>query len=532
MCGIFFLLQNSPVNYVAAFNKFMNIKWRGPDNSNFEILNYKDNNICIGFHRLSIIGVQNGSQPFNYNGIHLICNGEIFNYKQLIENHNLECYTDSDCEVIIHLYNLYGKKFIELLDGDFSFVLFDSNKGEIMFGRDIIGVRPLFYHKEDGYLNLASELKGMCKTGEQVLPGFLYSYNISSGSLHSKLYRDLSRQSYGYLNEKEVLNILKMLLINSVKKRLDSERDIGFLLSGGLDSSLVLSIACELLPNKTLHAFSIGSKNDKSPDVINAKKVVAYLNSKYYKNKIIHHIVDFDTDKALQNIENIVYTLENFDITTVRASTPMWWLCKYISEKTDIKVLFSGEGSDEILGGYLYFFYAPNKMEFEKETFKLVDDLYKYDVCRADRCVSSNGLELRVPFLDKEFVRYVLNIDGDLRRPLHHTKMEKWILREAFKGYLPENILWNQKIAFSDGAGYSWKDKIKSYCESKVKELKIKYNPDKDFSDNPEELYHRYTFNKYYPNHKGIIDALWIPNKNWIDTGSEPSARVLEIHQE
>jgi asparagine synthase (glutamine-hydrolysing) len=535
MCGLYFYASKDELNYKEISDRFYRIKYRGPDQSVTENFLWNDLNIFLGFHRLAIIDINNGKQPFFSDGIYLICNGEIFNHHELVKKYDLKLKTHSDCEVILHLYRKFGESFVNMLDGDFAFILFDSKKGELHFARDMIGVRPLFMDRNLNYVELASELKALkSDRAVEVSPGYYYKYNFYTGSLHSKVYKSIISTT-----KKEIQIImpeLRKIFTESVKKRLESERDIGFLLSGGLDSSLVLSVACELLPEKQFHAFSIGSQDDISPDIENAKTVVNYLNYKYNlkmkgKPKVIHHIVHFDYKKAIENIEELVYTIETFDITTIRASTPMWWLCKYIRDNTDIKVLFSGEGSDELFGGYLYFYYAPNGRELEKETEKLVNELHMYDVCRADRSVSSNGLELRVPFLDKEFVKYVLNIDGEIRRPIKDFKMEKWILRKSFEGFLPESILYLQKAAFSDNAGYGWKDAIKKYCEHKLKSKDVGKLINKPFSDNPEEIYHRYIFQKYFGSHIGIISHLWLPNKEWVDTGSEPSARVLEVHK-
>jgi asparagine synthase (glutamine-hydrolysing) len=534
MCGIYFLGVNSDFNYSEVVKNFQKIKHRGPDQSVIENFEKDDWKFFIGFHRLAIIGIENGRQPFFIDGIYLICNGEIFNHRDLVKRYNLKLKSNSDCEVIIHLYKLYGEKVLDMLDGDFAFILFDTNVGEIVFARDIIGVRPLFYEKNNNGIQIGSELKSLSsEKAVEVLPGYIYRYNIKKLNLNMRIYKNLVDETRKNLTF--VLAEIKRLLTLSVHKRLESERDIGFLLSGGLDSSLVLSIASEILPEKQFHAFSIGNLNDISPDIQNSKTVVNYLNIKYSdkmkgKDKIVHHIVNFDYKKALKNLQEVIYYTETFDITTIRASTPMWILCKYIKENTDIKVLYSGEGSDELFGGYLYFYYAPGDIQFEIETRKIVDELYMYDVCRADRSVSSNGLELRVPFLDKEFVKYVLNISGSIRRPIKDFRMEKWVLRESFKGYLPESILWLQKAAFSDNAGYGWKDMVRKYCEEKIKKFDIS-SISKSFSSNPEEIHHRLIFQSFFGKHSGNISHLWLPNKEWIDTGSEPSARVLEVHK-
>jgi len=479
-------------------------------------------NLYISFYRLSIVDTNAKiSQPFERDGVLCLCNGEIFNYKELIEKHSLYLKTYSDCEVILSLYekmNIFD--LYKELDGDFAFVIIDFNKNKMIFSRDLIGVRPLFYSTEESSISISSETKGLFPFQDtvQVLPNSIYIYK-NSEIYYIKVINYEKNFIHKYKDESIIKEVIKNSLINSTKKRLlCSEKPYGFLLSGGLDSSLVLAIASRITPKDVvLNAFTIGITGDKSPDIECSREVVSYINNYCGYEKVKHHIISFTPQEGTDEIKNIIKILETYDVTTVRASIPMYLLVRYIKTNfKDIKVLFSGEGSDELFGGYLYFYYSPSDLEFETETQRLVKNLYLYDVCRADRCVSSNGLELRVPFLDKEFVSNVMNISPEYKRPVRNVQIEKKILRDSFVGYLPDNILYRTKAAFSDAVGKSWLDVVREWCVNKNPIRKRKTIEEDVFSE---------IYRKMYKNRDLI--QMWVPKEEWVDTKGESSARVL-----
>lgn len=524
MCGISFYLSDNQDQPLANYN----CQPRGPDTTTLFHSKIGENQyFSLIFHRLAIVDTTHRlSQPFEDNGLIWVVNGEIFNYKELIQKYNLFMNTHSDCEVVGKLYSLLGlSSMLEELDGDFAFIIVDTKSNQIVFGRDRIGVRPLFYNLSNTSLSISSEMKGLFHSTEPLpcLPGHGYVYSVQSNSI-------VSDCTYFKISTKEVFTqspSLTQVLTNAVEKRLHcTEQPIGFLLSGGLDSSLILSIACKLTGNRVLDAFTIGMKDENSPDVESAKKVVQYLNESYGFEKVRHTIFEFTKEEGLHVLPEVIRVLESYDVTTVRASVPMYLLVKKIKETLPkLRVLFSGEGADELFGGYLYFFFAPSDQEFRNETKRLVENLHYYDVCRADRCVSSHGLELRVPFLDKYVIEKVFSLPPNLCRPIKNKQIEKKILRQAFEdGYLPNDVLWRTKAAFSDAVGYKWFDVVHDWCQS----IYIPpYNqPSKLFSETVEEKVFLFYYNKYFQ--KSILPDLWVPNRHWIDTKGESSARILQ----
>lgn len=509
MCGIYLYLSKLQK---TVYKNFKLLKHRGPDLSSTIEFNNNNYQVFLGFHRLSIVGIHDGNQPFQFKDeIYCLVNGEIYNYKQLIEKYDLPVKSKSDCEVVIHLYKKFGIDVINLLDGVFSIIIYDAKHKNIYFTRDPIGVRPLFYHINNDDLILSSEMKTHPGVLKQVKPGIIYNMDLKSHLIIQHRYYEIP--------EKTINTDIKEILKEAVIKRLPEETDVGFLLSGGLDSSLILSIAIEyynIYNSKKLpiKCFSIGF-DEKSPDIIGAKKVVEFLNKKY-PDSIIHDIVIKKTTDGIEAIPNVIEALESYDTTTIRASTPMYLLLEHIKTYyKNIKVILSGEGADELFGGYLYFHYAPNKKEFDDERKRLTNELYYYDVLRADRMTSIHSLELRVPFLDFKVIEYAMC--NDVYFP---DKKEKYILRNTFEGYLPDEILWGQKEAFSDGCGYNWLDDLREYAR-KIYDNDSKY---------PEETMFKQIFNIMYPNRidKDIIPHIWLPK--WIDTG-ESSARFLDLHQ-
>ena len=485
MCGIFALLNNSddckssvkPIFkkeiVMQAFDK--GIK-RGPEYSE---LRQVDFNTTLGFHRLAINGLdQLSSQPMQIENIILICNGEIYNYKELYQDINVEPVTKSDCEIIIHLYKLYGIEYtLQLLDGVFAFVLYDMNKEQLYVARDPYGVRPLYYmvllsmHNEQVF-GFASELKVLhhliandtnVKNNKisHFPPGsylLLNNYN-NKWSSFSEYYQPIKYHTFNFSsNIAKSPNLFPVMnnliysqnicayLINAVKKRVvgTSDRPIACLLSGGLDSSLIAALVSKFYQG-TLETYSIGMPG--SEDLKYAEIVAKYIGSK-------HTSLVVSEDDFFAAIPEVIGVIESYDTTSVRASVGNYLIGKYIAKHSQAKVIFNGDGSDEVTCGYLYFKAAPSPIEFDKECKRLLTDIYAFDVLRSDKSISSNGLEPRTPFLDREFVDYYLSIPAALRMP-KKGEIEKNLLRSAFAktepSILPECILWRKKEAFSDG---------------------------------------------------------------------------------
>ena len=535
MCGIFGyigsgIIDNNKLNELSTESYKLNN--RGPDDRGV----FFKKNIYLSFFRLAINDLsENGNQPLwsNDSKITLICNGEIYNWKILKENNNYNLSSESDCEIIIHLYKQYGfHKTIEMLDGVFACILIDWSDSEpiIHVARDPIGVRPLFIGNKNKDVMFASEMKSIDKLAdkiEQFPPGSIW---CNKNNEYIKYYNPDIIYSYtntpdAVVKVDDILCSIKTHFINAVDKRLMSERPIGCLLSGGLDSSLVAALLSKKIKN--LRTFSIGLKG--ATDLIYAKKVADHIDS-------VHTEIIVTEEEMLEAIEPTIYQIESYDTTTVRASTPMFLLSKYIKNNTDITVVYSGEGSDEASGSYLYFRNAPNSEQFFKETVRLMKDLSYYDVLRCDRTTAGHSLEVRVPFLDKDFLQYYMNIDPKLKIPSAYNGTEKYLLRKAFdyENLLPHDILWRTKEAFSDGVSSnekSWYSIINQYVDNKYSSyelncLKIKYNLNSESLS--ESIYFRDIFEKYYPNRSELIPYYWLPK--WSGDTTNPSARVLKIY--
>lgn len=431
-----------------------------------------------------------------------MCNGEIYNHHELRVKYNLECQTESDCEVILHLYIHFGfKKTVELLLGEFAIILYDTTKKELYIARDAFGVRPLF---ENGF-EYSSEAKTFSRTSKvhQFEPG-TYKLISFSNILQEQFSNSKNIEfpiRFG-INQEGYLNI-KTKFLEAVRCRIEnSERPIGFLLSGGFDSSLVVCCARYLFPEMRIETFSIGQED--STDLKYARQVSEYVNSN-------HHEIIYKSADAIKYITKVIYAIESYDTTTVRASIPMYMLCEYISKKTEIKVLLSGEGSDEY-GSYKYFFNAPNVEEATKESKRLFQDIHYFDGLRADRCVSHFGLELRLPFLDTNFYRSMREISPEFHIPSEISSenpvlIEKRHLRSVFTGLLPTEVQWRVKDAFSDSVGYSWRLKLIEHAQEQgLRE---------------SELYLK-VFNEWYD--ESLIPYYWMPK--W-STATDPSAKVL-----
>ena len=478
----------------------------------------------LGFGRLAIMGVTpEGMQPFERDGSLVVCNGELYGFRPVRAELEAEGYTfrsDSDCEIILPLYEKYGLDMFRHLDAEFAMVLYDARKKWLIAARDPIGIRPLFYgYSDSGAIAFASEAKnlvGLCKK--------IYPFPIGSYYCNGRFVRYCDIADTPAYNRDDMPTILKSIrekLIAGVEKRLDADTPVGFLLSGGLDSSLVCAIAAKKL-GKPIRTFAIGMSGD-AIDLKYARQTAEYLGAD-------HTDVIIDKDTVLDSLEEVVAMLGTWDITTIRASVGMYLVCKYIHQHTDIRVLLTGEISDELFG-YKYTDYAPSAAAFQAESQKRVRELYMYDVLRADRSISVNSLEARVPFGDLDFVKYVMSIDP--ARKLNTYGKGKYLLRKAFEGdWLPENILWREKAAFSDAVGHSMVDILKEYAEEKYTDREFaeragRYTYCRPFTK--ESLLYRELFEKYYPGQAGMIVDFWMPNKAWPGCDvDDPSARVLK----
>jgi asparagine synthase (glutamine-hydrolysing) len=534
MCGICGIITKNVCEDLTYHNIFTTraktIKYRGPDRSNYLSIKKDSNIIKCCFHRLCIVGPDPfGDQPFIKDNVFVFCNGEIYNYKELIALFDIKCKSESDCEVILHLYlNIGFYNMIHRLRGEFAIVIIDLKSKLIYMSRDPFGIRPLFSYTNKNTIIFASEGKFDSRL-VQITPATVYRITLlDSGYItDERTYYMFPAISIIKMNH-DVYNTIQKTFVNAVYKRLHADRNIGFFLSGGLDSSLVLSIAMTSKLKYPVNVFSIGLSD--STDITRAKIVVDYLKSKYGSESINHHIITYTVEEGISKIPQVIYHLESYDQTTVRASTPMFILSEYISTHTDVRVLLSGEGADELLGGYLYFSYAPTAKEFDKECKKRLSKLYLYDNLRADRTTAAFGLELRLPFLDQDYVDIILSLYYGIRMP-NNKQIEKFLMRHTFEGYLPHEILWAQKQAFSDGVGYSWKNSIKLWATDLIK-TSDKYNQEYEINppNTPEEKVYRYIFEQYYSNRGHLIPEMWLPNQEWINTNGESSATVLNVH--
>lgn len=493
---------------------------RGPDGTSY----YNANSALLGFKRLAIMGLNEfGMQPFSYDDKVLVCNGEIYGFRDIkieLLKKGYSFKSDSDCEILLPLFKEFGFEMFSKLDAEFALIIYDKKEDKIIAARDPLGIRPLYYGKSksnDTYI-FASEPKILVDLVEDIFPfppGYYfdgekfiqYSFITDVESKHTRM-RDVEKNIHS-------------LLVEGVRKRLDSDAPIGFLLSGGLDSSLVCSIATKIL-KKPIETFAIGMEKD-AIDLKYAKEVADYL-------KTNHHEVIITRDDVISSLEEVIYNLATYDITTIRASVGMYLLCKYIHENTDIKVLLTGEISDELFG-YKYTDYAPNPEEFQKESKKRIDEIHMYDVLRADRCISSNSLEARVPFGDLAFVKYVMEIDPKIK--MNRYNKGKYLLRKAFEGdYLPKGILYREKTAFSDAVGHSLVEDIKEFAEDYYTDEEFEINRKKYTFAQPftkESLMYREIFEKYYPGQAHMIKDFWMPNKSWKGCDvDDPSARFLK----
>ena len=492
---------------------------RGPDDSKI----VDTGKGLLGFHRLSIMGLTPaGMQPFELDGSYVVCNGEIYGFeklkKQLSEKYTF--HSDSDCEILLPMYREYGTDMFAMLDAEYACIIYDGETGEFIAARDPIGIRPLYYgYDEKGTLVLASEAKNLVGLTDQIMP-FPPGHYYKDGKF--VCYNDIAKVDAVCHDDLETVSRnIHDKLVAGVEKRLVADAKVGFRLSGGLDSSLVCAIAAKK-SSAPIKTFAIGMSED-AIDLKYAKQVADYIHSD-------HREVIITKEDVLAALDTVVHLLGTFDITTIRASMGMYLVCKAIHEQTDIRVLLTGEISDELFG-YKYTDFAPDAAAFQTEAEKRIRELHMYDVLRADRCISVNSLEARVPFGDLDFVRYVMAVDPELK--LNKYGKGKYLLRHAFeKGdYLPKEILWREKAAFSDAVGHSMVDYLKEYAEGCYTEEEFragcqKYTHARPFTK--ESLLYRDIFEKYYPGQGEMIVDFWMPNKSWEGCNvNDPSARVL-----
>ena len=521
---------------------------RGPDMSRFVEIPRG----YLGFHRLAIMGLTvEGMQPFQMGESYVVCNGELYGFRPLRQrliDEGFPIRSASDCEILLPLYREYGVEMFKTLDAEFALILYDGEADKLIAARDPIGIRPLYYGKlPDGGTAFASEPKNLMGLCDEIKPFPPGHYWVDGEFVR---YADPAHvDQFTMKDEDHICQKLRRLLIDGVEKRLDADAPVGFLLSGGLDSSLVCAIAQRIL-DKPIKTFAIGMDVD-AIDLKYARMVADYIGSD-------HTEVIISEKDVLEALPTVVELLGTWDITTIRASIGMYLVCRYIHEHTDIRVLLTGEISDELFG-YKYTDFAPSAAAFQEEAEKRIRELHMYDVLRADRCISVNSLEARVPFGDLKFVRYAMSIDPELKMNRQgiaakssmlpatvsgaagngqslrdrHPHMGKYLIRRAFADdhILPDEILWRQKAAFSDAVGHSMVSDLKAlaertYTEQEFHDRAAKYDYCRPFTK--ESLLYRELFEQYYPGQARMIADFWMPNKSWPGCDvDDPSARVL-----
>lgn len=535
MCGIFATLCNTPISpelrqqLVEYCEK---IRHRGPDNTHY--LDLDEGRLLFGFHRLAINDVTElGDQPLALDDSYfVICNGEIYNHSELEKKYDIKTKGHSDCEIILHLHKKFGfERMLQEISGYYAIVLWDKIAGKLYAARDPIGVRSMFIGKNPvtNSITICSEMKGIPKDCEITqFPGGswleLSGSDAFNGTFHKYYNFDYKLREGGDLEEE--LSKIRHLFEKAVYKRFMFERPFGVFLSGGLDSSLVAALVAKHNAPEPIHSFSIGFAG--SPDLKNARLVADHIKS-------IHHEVIVTEQEMLDAIPRVIKQIETYDTTTVRASIPMFLLSEYIKKNTDIVVIFSGEGSDEASGSYLYFHDAPDDDSFEGECVRLLKDLHYFDCLRCDKATAAHSLEVRVPFLDREFIDAYMCVPIKWKRP--HNGMEKWFIRKAFDGIdlIPDAVLWRQKEAFSDGVSgqeRSWFSILQAHIDGEVSDEEFRKM---DFKHNEpkmkESYYYRKLFEEFYPGRAETIPYLWLPKWSEHD-GVDPSARVLKVYGE
>ncbi len=520
MCGIvsiFNIKEQTPQLRQKALSMSRKIRHRGPDWSGI----YCGDSAILAHERLSIVDPESGRQPlFSPDGKQVLAvNGEIYNHRDLRRRYadSYQFQTGSDCEVILALYRDKGTDFLEDLSGIFAFALYDSERDEFLIARDPIGVIPLYIgHDSDGLVYVASELKaleGQCDSYEEFLPGHYYS------SKEGCMKRYYTRDWMDYDNVKDNGASVESIhdgLEDAVKRQLMSDVPYGVLLSGGLDSSVISAVAQKFAQNRIendgkteawwprLHSFAVGLKG--APDLAKARLVAEHIGT-------VHHEINYTIEEGLDALRDVIYFIETYDVTTVRASTPMYLLARVI-KSMGIKMVLSGEGADEIFGGYLYFHKAPDARAFHEETVRKLSKLHLYDCLRANKSLSAWGVEGRVPFLDKEFLDVAMRTNPEAKMCPGNT-VEKKIVREAFADMLPDEVAWRQKEQFSDGVGYSWIDTLKKITSERVTDEQMAHAAER-FPINPprnkEEYFYRSIFAEHFPSESAARTVPSVPS--------------------
>ncbi|MBD1583219.1 asparagine synthase B [Pseudoalteromonas sp. S16_S37] len=551
MCSIFGVLElkSDPTQLRSqAIEMSKLLRHRGPDWSGV----YSSDKAILVHERLAIVGVSSGAQPlYNPEKTHILAvNGEIYNHKELAKEliTDFEFQTESDCEIILALYKQKGPEFLDDLNGIFAFCLYDEEQDAYLIGRDHIGIIPLYTGRDQhGNFYVASEMKALtpiCTQIEEFPPGhYLYS---KEGSIRQYYQRDW--QEYDAVkNNPASAEDIKHALEAAVKRQLMCDVPYGVLLSGGLDSSVISAITQKFAAKRIedndatdawwpkLHSFSIGLEG--SPDLAAAQKVADEIGT-------IHHPIHFTVQQGIDALKEVIYHLETYDVTTIRASTPMYLMSRQI-KAMGIKMVLSGEGADELFGGYLYFHKAPNAQEFHEELNRKVSKLHMFDCLRANKSMAAWGVEARVPFLDKEFVDVAMRTNPE-QKMCKDGRIEKHILRQAFDGYLPNEVLWRQKEQFSDGVGYSWIDSLKAHVEELVTDQELEnaqYRFPINTPDSKEAYFYRQIFTEHFP---GDAAAHCVPHGKsvacstpqalaWDESflnNADPSGRAANVHND
>ena len=550
MCGIvsiFNIQEQTPELRQKALRMSQKIRHRGPDWSGI----YCEGSAILAHERLSIVDPESGRQPlFSPDKKQVLTvNGEIYNHKDIRRRYagRYQFQTGSDCEVILALYRDKGTGFLEDLNGIFAFALYDAERDEFLIARDPIGVIPLYIgYDSDGKVYVASELKaleGNCDRYETFPPGHYYS------SREGRMVKYYTRDWTDYDNVKDngaSATAIRGALEEAVRRQLMSDVPYGVLLSGGLDSSIISAVAQKYSEKRIedngstrawwprLHSFAVGLKG--APDLAKARMVADRIGT-------VHHEINYTIQEGLDAIRDVIYFIETYDVTTVRASTPMYLLARVI-RSMGIKMVLSGEGADEIFGGYLYFHKAPNARAFHEETVRKLSKLHLYDCLRANKSLSAWGVEGRVPFLDKEFLDVAMRTNPEAKMCPGHT-VEKRILREAFSDMLPPEVAWRQKEQFSDGVGYSWIDTLKQVTASAVSDSQMAHAADR-FPVNPprnkEEYFYRTIFAEHFPSDSAALSVPSVPSVAcstaealaWDEAFrnmNEPSGRAVDVHE-
>ena len=549
MCGIlcaFNLKQPKDKLRPQVLEMSKKLRHRGPDWSGI----YDCENAILSHERLAIVDPTSGNQPIINTSENLVlaANGEIYNHLDLRKDSSYNFKSNSDCEVILSLYEKEGKNFVNKLNGIFAFAIYDVNRDEYFIARDHIGIIPLYMGWDgNGTFFVSSELKaleGFCSKIELFPPGH---YLSSKDSNPVKWYNPDWKSYNSVRNNNISINELHDALSDSVHRQLMSDVPYGVLLSGGLDSSITSALAKKFSAKRVetgdtqaawwpqLHSFSVGLEG--SPDLKAAKKVAKHIGT-------IHHEIKFTIQEGLDALREVIYHLETYDITTIRASTPMYLMARAI-KSLGIKMVLSGEGADELFGGYLYFHKAPNSKEFHEETVRKLEKLHQYDCLRANKSLAAWGIEGRVPFLDKEFIEVAMRINPK-DKMINKNRMEKWVLRKAFEKYLPESVAWRQKEQFSDGVGYSWIDKLKQLVDNEISDEQMKnakYRFPVQTPQNKEEFYYRKIFESHFPSEAAALSVPSVPSVacstpialKWdkaFQNQNDPSGRaVLNVHE-